>query len=153
MYVAMITSLYVLGEGAIIFILACIETNVGIICGCLPGVKPLLSRMFPKYFGTSIDNSSRSYIMTHRLPGARLSIRVPPEAHTSGARTLNHRPSSASMVEVPVKLDASWAPLGYTPHPDAVALRVMSDPGLLEHGRLDQFDFDEPHPGTKVASI
>jgi hypothetical protein len=56
------------------------------------------------------------------------------------------------MVEVPVKLDASWAPLGILP-PHTAALRVMSDPGLLEYDHFDHFEFDDPHPGTKVSSV
>ena len=38
----------------------CIETGVGIACGCLPGCKPLFNRCFPRYFGTT-NNSSGSY--------------------------------------------------------------------------------------------
>jgi hypothetical protein len=59
------------------------------------------------------------------------------------------------MVEVPVKLDASWAPLGVLP-PHTTALRIMSDPGLLDHEHMDHFDhfvFEDPHPGTKVSNV
>lgn len=38
----------------------CVETGVGIACGCLPGCKPLMNRLFPRYFGTT-NNSSGSY--------------------------------------------------------------------------------------------
>jgi hypothetical protein len=38
-----------------------VEASVGIACGCLPGCKPLLSRMFPRFFGsTSGDFNSRT---------------------------------------------------------------------------------------------
>jgi hypothetical protein len=29
----------------------------------------------------------------------------------------------------------------------------MSDPGLLEYDHFDHFEFDDPHPGTKVSSV
>lgn len=38
----------------------CVEGAIGIVCGCLPGCKPLLNKLFPNYFGTS-NNSSGSY--------------------------------------------------------------------------------------------
>lgn len=38
----------------------CVETGVGIACGCLPGCKPLMNRCFPRYFATT-NNSSGSY--------------------------------------------------------------------------------------------
>jgi hypothetical protein len=38
-----------------------VEASVGIACGCLPGCKPLLSRMFPRFFGsTSGDFNSHT---------------------------------------------------------------------------------------------
>jgi hypothetical protein len=33
-----------------------VESGIGVACGCLPGCKPLMSRMFPRIFG----NTSRS---------------------------------------------------------------------------------------------
>lgn len=144
-------------EGAIIFVLACIETNVGIICGCLPGIKPLLSRLFPKTFGSSIDPTSGSY-SHHRLPGQRLSIRVPPSAMT-------HRPSSASMVEVPVKLEHAWGPIS---QPQAATTRIMSSPEFSTAHVINLREFlneesahsseepshpRDPHPGTRVSQV
>lgn len=38
----------------------CVEGGIGIVCGCLPGCKPLMNKLFPRYFGTS-NNSSGSY--------------------------------------------------------------------------------------------
>lgn len=35
-----------------------LETNVGIICSCLSGVKPVLARAFPTIFGTSYRSRS-----------------------------------------------------------------------------------------------
>lgn len=42
----------VLWWGATVFVVMSIETGIGILCGCLPGCKPLMSRMFPRVFGT-----------------------------------------------------------------------------------------------------
>lgn len=38
----------------------CVESGVGIACGCLPGCKPLMNRLFPRYFATT-NNSSDQY--------------------------------------------------------------------------------------------
>ena len=48
------------GHGAETFIIMCVETGVGIACGCLPGCKPLFNKCFPRYFGTT-NNSYGSY--------------------------------------------------------------------------------------------
>lgn len=37
-----------------------VESSIGIACGCLPGCKPLMNKLFPRYFGT-INNSSNQY--------------------------------------------------------------------------------------------
>ncbi|KAF2397985.1 hypothetical protein EJ06DRAFT_558411 [Trichodelitschia bisporula] len=84
-------------EGAMVFILAAIEMNAGIVCGSLPGIKPLLAACFPPLFGSGQCGSggrSGSHTYTRRtgsrrseawrahgmgmrmLPGARMSIRV-----------------------------------------------------------------------------
>jgi hypothetical protein len=54
------TSLTRVGQGGKTFIIMCVEGAIGIVCGCLPGCKPLLNKLFPSYFGTS-NNSSGSY--------------------------------------------------------------------------------------------
>ncbi|OCK91609.1 uncharacterized protein K441DRAFT_688848 [Cenococcum geophilum 1.58] len=40
-------------EAAILWPVTSTEINIGIVCGCLPGTKPLLSRLFPPLFSTS----------------------------------------------------------------------------------------------------
>jgi len=37
---------------------SCIEANVAIFCACLPAIKPLIARGFPRLFGTSGSNSA-----------------------------------------------------------------------------------------------
>lgn len=38
----------------------CVESGIGIVCGCLPGCKPLMNKLFPRYFGTT-NNSSNDH--------------------------------------------------------------------------------------------
>jgi hypothetical protein len=47
-------------------VITTIETNVGIICGCIPSIKPILSRLFPRLSGSTQSkggstNRSKSY--------------------------------------------------------------------------------------------
>jgi hypothetical protein len=37
-----------------------VESGVGVACGCLPGCKPLMNKLFPQYFG-STNGSSNQY--------------------------------------------------------------------------------------------
>lgn len=48
----------VLWWGATVFAVMTIETCLGIVCGCLPGCKPLMSRLFPQVFGTTANRST-----------------------------------------------------------------------------------------------
>lgn len=34
-----------------------VESGVGVACGCLPGCKPLMNRMFPRIFANTSQNS------------------------------------------------------------------------------------------------
>ncbi|OCK81925.1 hypothetical protein K432DRAFT_350062 [Lepidopterella palustris CBS 459.81] len=54
-------------EGAISWIAQGIEYNLGIVCGCLPGVKPLLSSIFPAVFGSS-NQTSKVQSRSQRRP-------------------------------------------------------------------------------------
>ncbi|CEL00867.1 hypothetical protein ASPCAL00460 [Aspergillus calidoustus] len=45
-------------NGAIIFIIVAIEVNLGIVCGCLPGIRPIIRRLFPK-LQSSTQHSER----------------------------------------------------------------------------------------------
>lgn len=47
----------VLWWAAAVFVVMSFETCIGIACGCLPGCKPLMSRAFPRVFGTSTNDS------------------------------------------------------------------------------------------------
>ncbi|KZM24329.1 hypothetical protein ST47_g4538 [Ascochyta rabiei] len=47
-------------HGAETFIIMSAESCVGIVCGCFPGCKPMLNRLFPQYFRTT-NNSSNQY--------------------------------------------------------------------------------------------
>jgi hypothetical protein len=48
-------------NGAIIFIIVAVECNLGVVCGCLPGVRPLMSKIFPG-LTSSTFNSGRGKI-------------------------------------------------------------------------------------------
>ncbi|KAH7067240.1 hypothetical protein BKA63DRAFT_581953 [Paraphoma chrysanthemicola] len=47
----------VMWHGAECFIVMSVESGVGVACGCLPGCKPLMNRMFPRIFGNTSQNS------------------------------------------------------------------------------------------------
>ncbi|KAF2727135.1 hypothetical protein EJ04DRAFT_479509 [Polyplosphaeria fusca] len=44
--------------GAKLLIICAVELSLGIACGCLPGCKPLLSKLFPRVFGTLSESSA-----------------------------------------------------------------------------------------------
>ena len=44
-----------------------LEMNVGIICGCLSGVKPVMAALFPTLFGTSHRSKSEATVPTYGL--------------------------------------------------------------------------------------
>jgi hypothetical protein len=52
--------LIIAGHGATLYSIVCIETSLGIICGCLPACKPLMSRILPRVFAsTNASHPSR----------------------------------------------------------------------------------------------
>ncbi|TID23479.1 hypothetical protein E2P81_ATG03050 [Venturia nashicola] len=122
-------------NGAMVFILAGLETNLAIICGSLPGCKPILARFFPTVFGTKHHAASDYSNLRYSgfiLPGARMSIRLsrgapahlPPASRIHGLersiteiRTESIDASmlsrKASVESVPVKLDKRPFPSDY----------------------------------------
>ncbi|KAF1942315.1 hypothetical protein EJ02DRAFT_345760 [Clathrospora elynae] len=52
-------------EGGQTFIIMSVEGGVGVACGCLPGCKPLMNRMFPRIFANPSQSSA------YRRPSAR----------------------------------------------------------------------------------
>jgi hypothetical protein len=154
-------------NGAIVFILAGLETNLAIICGSLPGCKPLLARFFPRIFGTEHTSSSdysNLYHSRYILPGARMSIRLSrgEPAHlppASRLRCLNRsiteiRPKSlggsmmsrtVSIESVPVKLDTR--PF----QPDYVVLSPLQEvysPAISERITIHGQDNASPRSAT-----
>jgi hypothetical protein len=109
-------------EGAIVFILACIEMNLGIICGSLPGCKPLLSRLFPRMFGSG--NYSTMSRARCALPGARISLRFPQEDRVY--LPPKRAQSTISMESVPVKLDTR-NPTEYEPMGTVIVLSPVQE--------------------------
>jgi hypothetical protein len=47
------------GNGVPVWLTMVLEMNVGIICGCLSGVRPVLAALFPVLFGTTFQTRSR----------------------------------------------------------------------------------------------
>ncbi|KAF2503195.1 hypothetical protein BU16DRAFT_448722 [Lophium mytilinum] len=47
-------------NGATLTTITAIEMTVGIICGCITGCKPLMSKLFPKIFGSTHDSDNPS---------------------------------------------------------------------------------------------
>ena len=45
------------GKGVDAALWGCLECNIGIICACIPAVRPLVTHMFPKAFGSSANSS------------------------------------------------------------------------------------------------
>lgn len=41
------------------FIIMSVESGIGVACGCLPGCKPLMNRLFPRFFGTANDSANQ----------------------------------------------------------------------------------------------
>jgi hypothetical protein len=52
------TNTLLLGNAAPVYALMTLEMNLGIICGCLSGIKPVLALFFPRLFGTSYQTST-----------------------------------------------------------------------------------------------
>jgi hypothetical protein len=48
-----------------------LEMNIGIICGCLSGVKPVLATVFPVLFGSSYRTRSGAMRPTYSIPTVR----------------------------------------------------------------------------------
>lgn len=53
------------GEASIVYAVMNLEVNLGIICGCLSGVKPVMAVVFPRLFGTSYKTNSRPTYPTY----------------------------------------------------------------------------------------
>ena len=51
--------LMIAGNACVVWAIMAVEMNLGIICGCLSGVKPVLAVMFPKFFSSSYRSNSR----------------------------------------------------------------------------------------------
>ncbi|KAF2732919.1 hypothetical protein EJ04DRAFT_496088 [Polyplosphaeria fusca] len=57
-----------LWHGCTLYVIIAIETSLGIICGCLPACKPLMSKLVPLIF-TSTHSSTHRSIKTPKLGG------------------------------------------------------------------------------------
>lgn len=47
------------GNACVVYAAITTEMNIGIICGCLSGVKPVMAVVFPRLFGSSYKSNTR----------------------------------------------------------------------------------------------
>ena len=47
------------GHGAALYAIVAIESSLGIVCGCLPGCKPLMTELFPRIFESTHNAHSQ----------------------------------------------------------------------------------------------
>jgi hypothetical protein len=59
------------GNGAAVWLCMVLEMDIGIICGCLSGVKPVLATVFPVLFGTSYKTRSGATRPTYGMQSGR----------------------------------------------------------------------------------
>ncbi|KAH3977062.1 hypothetical protein HBH51_078270 [Parastagonospora nodorum] len=74
-----LTSYDVFWHGASTFIIMSVESGVGVACGCLPGCKPLMNRMFPRVF------ASPSQANSYPRPSAAAQARAAKKLDSSSA--------------------------------------------------------------------
>ncbi|CBF74469.1 hypothetical protein AN4213.2 [Aspergillus nidulans FGSC A4] len=60
-------------NGAIIFVIVAVECNLGVVCGCLPGVRPLMSKIFPGLTSSTYNSgrgkNSHVQVSSNNRPG------------------------------------------------------------------------------------
>ncbi|KAI5366889.1 hypothetical protein J4E82_011005 [Alternaria postmessia] len=72
-----------------------VESGVGVVCGCLPGCKPLMNKMFPRVFGNTSQSSSRRRPSTNFLSGKlSSSSAAKSEQESYRMQTLQSRPDN-----------------------------------------------------------
>jgi hypothetical protein len=110
------------GDGALTFIIMAVEAGVGVICGCLPGCKPLMSLMLPRVFGNTSNSNSQAY---HRhTPGKALgswsqnsfpSVRRP--SHRSAGSTSKLQRQDSNLTQDRFMSEKYEKPLPSIPEP------------------------------------
>jgi hypothetical protein len=108
-----------------------VESGVGVACGCLPGCKPLMNRMFPRIFGNTSQPTSYPRpsltVRTHAVKKSDASV-------SSSAQESYHLQSLRSndpgviLAEKPSDLPAPPPPSKQTPRP----------PSRLAFGRTER---------------
>lgn len=89
--------------------LSAVEVNVGIICACLPAMRPLLALMMPKYFSgspqyTSIPPPNMTRVSHLRKPSANTNgyTTRPISTKTMVSRTMTPQPNNSLQTLRPV---------------------------------------------------
>ncbi|KAJ6194169.1 hypothetical protein J3E72DRAFT_397492 [Bipolaris maydis] len=88
--------------GGSTFIIMSIESAVGVACGCLPGCKPLMNKMFPRIFASSSHSS-------YPRRSAHLRAHKDIQESSSGARSaqvsFNQKEDNPSAIEKAMRQD------------------------------------------------
>ena len=91
------------GYGGSTFIIMSIESGVGVACGCLPGCKPMMNKMFPRIFANSSHPSS------YPRRSAHFRARKGVQEFSSGARSeqmsYNQKEEDPSAMEKAIRRD------------------------------------------------
>ncbi|KAF2713200.1 hypothetical protein K504DRAFT_517170 [Pleomassaria siparia CBS 279.74] len=134
------TSIYIASydihyEGAVLYIILAIEAGTGIVCGCLPACKPLMTKMMPRTFVSSQESTHKKSMKTGRFPGqafpfqslnggitkeAGFSVQYD-DAHDAGGKNTSSVDSQARMDEDNISQGSQdWIMM--EDHPKGVAL-------------------------------
>src|SRR4051794_3826966 len=88
---------------------SCVELNTGILCACLPTLKPLLSQLFPGLLSTGRSNSDYRRYGSNRdvSRGAANSKKTGTarQTHSNKAGTVGDSESDAGIVGAPEEFD------------------------------------------------
>jgi hypothetical protein len=88
--------LHLLGYGAFTFMWSAVEVNIGIICACVPSLKPLAARVLPKMIKGTDDTTTTGSVRPSVNPAsAEMPASLPRSASGHPSTTLRHRVSSS----------------------------------------------------------
>jgi hypothetical protein len=109
-----------------------VESGVGVACGCLPGCKPLMNRMFPRIFAST--SQSNSYPRPSAAAQARFAAKNLEASGSSGASESYHMQSLKSNGQGTV-VDEKLTALPAAPPPSRQSTRP---PARLAFSRGDR---------------
>lgn len=87
----------ILGNGAAVWLCMVLEMDIGIICGCLSGVKLVLATVFPGLFGSSYKTRSGATRPTYGIQTAQTAHGEPSAFQSLSATTSNNKQQSKKL--------------------------------------------------------